>query len=95
LGSLPIGVGHAALDGVIRSRLADGYRTTFTIRRNGRAVGITSVLFDPDDPAAAIRKLGATELGIRSEHLVRRDGSRRRSRIFRLDGPGRPTSEPT
>lgn len=127
----------AALDEVIRSRLADGYRATFTIRRNGRAVGITSVLFDPDDPAgvevggtllapgvwgtgvntevkrlllavifrhgaqwvqlrtderngrsaAAIRKLGATELGIRSEHLVRRDGTRRRSRIFRLDRP--------
>jgi RimJ/RimL family protein N-acetyltransferase len=135
----------AALDEVIRSRLADGYRTTFTIRHNGYAVGITSVLFDPDDPAgaeiggtllapgawgtgvntevkrlllavifrhgaqwvqlqtderngrsaAAIRKLGATELGIRSEHLVRRDGTRRRSRIFRLDGPGRPTSGPT
>ena len=116
----------AALDEVIRSRLADGYRATFTIRQNGRAVGITSVLFDPGDPAgvevggtllapgvwgsgvntevkrlllaaifrhgaqwvqlqtderngrsaAAIRKLGATELGIRSEHLVRRDGTR-------------------
>jgi len=37
---------------------------------------------------AAIRKLGATDLGIRQEHLVRRDGTRRRSRIFRLDRPG-------
>ena len=113
------------LDEVIRSRLADGYRTTFTIRQDEHAVGITSVLFDPDDPAgveiggtllapgvwgtgvnaevkrlllavifrhgaqwvqlrtderngrsaAAIRKLGATELGLRTEHLVRRDGT--------------------
>jgi N-acetyltransferase len=131
----------AILDEVIRSRLADGCRMTFTVRQDGRAVGITSVLFDPDDPAgveiggtllapavwetgvntavkrlllavifrhgaqwvelqtderngrsaAAIRKLGATELGIRSEHLVRRDGSRRRSRVFRLDRPGLPS----
>jgi N-acetyltransferase len=128
----------AALDEIIRSRLADGYRVTFTIRHGGRAAGITSVLFDPRDPAgaeiggtlldpgvwgtgvntqvkrlllavifrhgaqwvqlrtdernrrsaAAIRKLGATDLGIRREHLVRRDGTRRRSRIFRLDRPG-------
>jgi RimJ/RimL family protein N-acetyltransferase len=131
----------AALDEVIRSRLADGYRVTFTVRQDGRAVGITSVLFDPDDPAgveiggtllipdawgtgvntdvkrlllavifrhgaqwvqlqtderngrsaAAIRKLGATELGIRSEQLVRRDGTRRRSRVFRLDRPDLPS----
>jgi RimJ/RimL family protein N-acetyltransferase len=130
----------AVLDEVIGSRLTDGYRVTFTIRRGGRAVGITSVLFDPGDPAgvevggtlldpgvwgtgvntevkrlllavvfrhgaewvvlrtderngrsaAAIRKLGATELGVRSEDLVRRDGTRRRSRIFRLDRPGPP-----
>jgi RimJ/RimL family protein N-acetyltransferase len=110
---------------------------TFTGRQDGRAVGITSVLFDPDDPAgveiggtllapavwgtgvntevkrlllavvfrrgaqwvqvqtderngrsaAAIRKLGATELGVRSEPLVRRDGTRRRSRVFRLAAP--------
>jgi hypothetical protein len=33
-----------ALDEVIRSRLADGYRATFTIRQGGRVVGITSVL---------------------------------------------------
>lgn len=128
----------ATLDEIIRSRLADGYRVTFTIRHGGRAAGITSVLFDPHDPAgaeiggtlldpgvwgtgvntqvkrlllavifrhgaqwvqlrtdernrrsaAAIRKLGATDLGIRQEHLVRRDGTRRRSRIFRLDRPG-------
>jgi RimJ/RimL family protein N-acetyltransferase len=128
----------AALDEVIRSRLADGYRATFTIRQGGRAVGITSVDFDPRDPAgaeiggtlldpgvwgtgvntdvkqlllrvifrhgaqwvqlrtderngrsaAAIRKLGATDLGIRQEHHVRRDGTRRQSRIFRLDRPG-------
>ena len=128
----------AVLDQVIRSRLADGYRATFTIRQGRRAVGITSVLFDPHDPAgaevggtllgpavwgtgvntevkwlllavifrhgaewvqlrtderngrsaAAIRNLGATDLGIRQEHLVRRDGTRRRSRIFRIDGLG-------
>jgi N-acetyltransferase len=128
----------AELGEVIGSRLADGYRATFTIRQGGRAVGITSVLFDPHDPAgaevggtlldpgvwgtgvntevkrlllavifrcgaqwvqlrtderngrsaAAIRKLGATDLGLRQEHLVRRDGTRRRSRIFRLDRPG-------
>ena len=107
------------LDDVIRSRLADGYRATFTVRQGVRAVGITSVLFDPNDPAgvevggtlldpavwgtgvntqvkrlllamifrggaqwvqlrtderngrsaAAIRKLGATDLGVRQEHL--------------------------
>jgi RimJ/RimL family protein N-acetyltransferase len=34
--------------------------------------------------AAAIRKLGATELGVRQEDLVRRDGSRRNGWIFRL-----------
>jgi RimJ/RimL family protein N-acetyltransferase len=136
--SRPAPAGAAALDEVIRSRLADGYRVTFTVRQGGRAVGITSVLFDPRDPAgaevggtlldpgvwgtgvnsevkrlllavifrhgaqwvqlrtderngrsaAAIRKLGATDLGIRQEHLVRRDGTRRQSRIFRLDRPG-------
>jgi RimJ/RimL family protein N-acetyltransferase len=128
----------AALDEVIRSRLADGHQVTFTIRQGGHAVGITSVLFDQHDPAgaevggtllgpgvwgtgvntevkrlllavifrhgaqwvqlrtdernersaAAIRKLGAADLGIRQEHLVRRDGTRRRSRIFRLGRPG-------
>jgi N-acetyltransferase len=116
----------------------NGYRATFTVWQGGRVVGITSVLFDPHDPAgaevggtlldpgvwgtgvntevkrlllavifrhgaqwvqlrtderngrsaAAIRKLGATDLGIRQEHLVRQDGTRRRSRIFRLDRPG-------
>ena len=50
-----------------------------TDERNGRS-------------AAAIRKLGATDLGVHQDHRVRRDGTRRRSRIFRLnrtqwDGP--------
>jgi RimJ/RimL family protein N-acetyltransferase len=133
----------AELDEVIRSRLGDGYRETFTIRQDGQAVGITSVLFDPHDPAgvevggtllgagvwgtgvntevkrlllavifrhgaqwvqlrtderngrsaAAIRKLGATDLGLRQEHLVRRDGTRRKSRVFRLDRPGPSSPE--
>jgi RimJ/RimL family protein N-acetyltransferase len=50
----------AALDEVIRSRLADGYRATFTVRQGGRAVGITSVLFDPHDQAGA--EVGGTLL---------------------------------
>jgi len=50
----------AALDEVIRSRLADGYRATFTARQGGRVVGITSVLFDPHDPAGA--EVGGTLL---------------------------------
>ncbi|MFE6857642.1 GNAT family N-acetyltransferase [Nocardia sp. NPDC057668] len=37
--------------------------------------------------AAAIRKLGATDLGVRQDTIVRRDGSTRRSRFFRLDPP--------
>ncbi|MEV6279866.1 GNAT family N-acetyltransferase [Nocardia sp. NPDC051832] len=37
--------------------------------------------------AAAIRKLGATDLGIRQDDLVRRDGTVRRSRFFRLERP--------
>jgi RimJ/RimL family protein N-acetyltransferase len=45
-----------------------------TDERNGRS-------------AAAIRKLGAVELGVRQDDLVRRDGSVRRSRFFRLDAP--------
>jgi N-acetyltransferase len=48
-----------------------------TDERNGRS-------------AAAIRKLGAADLGIHAEDLVRRDGTRRQSRIFRLDRPGPP-----
>jgi N-acetyltransferase len=129
------------LDEVIRSRL-DGYQATFTVRQDRRAVGITSVRFDPHDPAgaeiggtlldpgvwgtgvntavkqlllavifrhgaqwvqlrtderngrsaAAIRKLGATYLGIREEPHIRRDGTRRRSRIFRLDRASWPTA---
>lgn len=128
----------ATLDEVIRSKLAGGCCSTFTVRQRGRAVGITSVLFDPDHPAgaevggtlldpsvwgtgvntevkrlllavifrhgaewvqlrtderngrsaAAIQKLAATELGSRNEHIVRRDGTRRRSRIFRIERPG-------
>jgi N-acetyltransferase len=128
----------ATLDVVIRSRLGDGNRRTFTVRERGRAVGITSVLFDPDDAAgaeigatllapnmwgtgvngtvkqlllavlfdngaqwvqlrtderngrsaAAISKLGATDLGVRDEDHVRRDGSLRRSRMFRIERPG-------
>jgi N-acetyltransferase len=46
-----------------------------TDERNGRS-------------AAAIRKLGATDLGVHQDHRVRRDGTRRRSRMFRLDRPG-------
>ncbi|MET8777351.1 GNAT family N-acetyltransferase [Nocardia sp. NPDC004654] len=45
-----------------------------TDERNGRS-------------AAAIRKLGATELGVRPDHFVRRDGTQRRSRFFRLEPP--------
>jgi RimJ/RimL family protein N-acetyltransferase len=45
-----------------------------TDERNGRS-------------AAAIRKLGATDLGLLQEDLVRRDGTRRQSRVFRLDRP--------
>lgn len=127
-----------ALDDVIGSRLTDGHRATFTIRQDGRAVGITSVLFDPHDPAgaevggtlldprvwgtgvntevkrlllavifghgaqwvqlrtderngrstAAIQKLGATDLGVCQEPLLRRDGTPRQSRIFRIERPG-------
>jgi RimJ/RimL family protein N-acetyltransferase len=119
----------------IRSRVADGNRVTFTIRRDGRVVGTTSVLFDLGDPdgaevggtqldpavwgtgvdpavkrllfgvlfghgaqwvqlrtdernhrsAAAIGKLGPADLGLVPDHRVRRDGTVRRSRMFRLD----------
>lgn len=127
-------------DDVIQSRLGGSDRVTFTIRQGGRAVGITSVLFDVQDPAGveiggtlldpevwgkgvntevkrllltvlfghgaqwvqlrtderngrsaeAIRKLGAVDLGLRQEPSVRRDGSERRSRVFRIDRPGSP-----
>lgn len=43
-----------------------------TDERNGRS-------------AAAIRKLGATDLGIQPDHRIRRDGTRRNSLMFRLD----------
>ena len=137
---MPVPADATALDEVIRSRLAGGYRATFTVRQRGRVVGITSVLFDPDQPkgaevggtlldpnvwgtglntqvkrlllsvifrhgaewvqlrtderngrsAAAILKLGATELDVRQEHHVRRDGTRRRSRLFRIERPRPP-----
>jgi RimJ/RimL family protein N-acetyltransferase len=130
------------LNQVITSRLGDGNRLTYTVFDDGRAVGVTSILFDPVAPdgveiggtlldprvwgtgvntevkrqllagifgcgaqwvvlqtderngrsAAAIRKLGAIEVGSREEHLVRRDGTVRRSRIFRIERPGPTTS---
>jgi RimJ/RimL family protein N-acetyltransferase len=140
--SRPAPTDAKVLNQVITSRLRDGNRLTFTVLSNDRAVGVTSILFDPADPegveiggtllaprvwgtgvntkvkrqllasifrcgaqwvllqtdernersAAAIRKLGATDLGSREEHLVRRDGSLRRSRIFRIERPGPTTS---
>jgi hypothetical protein len=42
-----------ALNEVIQSRLTGGHRATLTIRQGGRAVGITSVLFDLHDQAGA------------------------------------------
>lgn len=45
-----------------------------TDERNGRS-------------AAAIRKLGAVDLGVHQDHRVRRDGTRRASRIFRILAP--------
>lgn len=126
------------LDEVIRSKLGGGYRKTFTMRQGGHAVGITSVMFDPEHPggvevggtlldpgvwgtgvnaavkrmllaevfrhgaewvqlrtderngrsAAAILKLGAHELAPRDESFARRDGTRRRSRIFKIERLG-------
>jgi RimJ/RimL family protein N-acetyltransferase len=127
----------AALDAMIRAKLIDGSRTTFVIRLGQLVVGMTSVLFDPADPAgvevggtqldpsvwgtgvnqrakrllltalfaqgarwvqlrtderngrsaAAIRKLGACDLGTRRDHRVRRDGTQRLSLLFRVDRP--------
>ena len=37
--------------------------------------------------AAAIRKLGARDLGIRPDRHIRRDGTRRRSHFFRVERP--------
>ncbi|HTW16826.1 MAG TPA: GNAT family protein [Nocardioides sp.] len=126
-----------ALDAMIRAKLVDGRRTTLVIRLDGRIVGMTSVLFDPADPAgvevggtqvdpnkwgtgvnhqakrlllaalfshgarwvqlrtdernersaAAIRKLGARDLGTHQDVRVRRDGTQRRSLLFRIDRP--------
>ena len=39
--SLAVPADAAALDEVIRSRLAGGYRATFTVRQGGRVAGIT------------------------------------------------------
>ena len=50
----------ATLDEVIRAKLADEYWTTFAVRRRGRAVGISSVVFDPDHPDGA--EVGGTLL---------------------------------
>jgi RimJ/RimL family protein N-acetyltransferase len=125
----------AELDETIQSWRLGGNRLTFTVRQGGAVVGMTSVIFNPDDPggvevggtqfapavwgtgvnaavkrllfdaifdygaewiqlrtderngrsAAAIRKLGATDLGIHPDHRVRRDGTRRQSLMFRLD----------
>jgi len=56
------------------------------------AAGATSIYFRTDErnhrSAAAIRKLGARDLGIRQDTRTRRDGTVRRSRFFRLDPPG-------
>jgi RimJ/RimL family protein N-acetyltransferase len=53
--------------------------------------GALSVQFRTDErnlrSAAAIRKLGATEIGVREHDLQRRDGTWRRSVIFRLPRP--------
>jgi RimJ/RimL family protein N-acetyltransferase len=134
---LAIPADATALDESILSRLADDDRVTFTVRQADRVVGMTSVLFDPRDPAgvevggtqfdprvwgtgvntevkrllfvvifrhgaqwiqlrtderngrsaAAIRKLGARDLGVHQDHYVRRDGTRRRSRFFRVHRP--------
>lgn len=130
------------LDDMIQSKLSDGLRNTYVIRRDEQAAGMTSVLFDPQDPdgvevggtqvggtqidphlwgtgvnerskqllfaaifalgaewiqlrtderngrsAAAIRKLGARDLGLRPDHRVRRDGTKRSSLMFRIDRP--------
>src|SRR5580658_5285418 len=57
----PVPADAAALDETIGSSLASGGRATFTIRQGGRAVGITSVVFDPGDPAGV--EVGGTLLG--------------------------------
>lgn len=127
----------ADLDSLIRIKIDEGLRQTFVVRVDGSVVGMTSVLFDPSDPAgvevggtqfapavwgtgvngaskrllfevifaqgaqwvqlrtderngrsaAAIRKLGARDLGVRQDVRVRRDGTQRRSLMFRVDRP--------
>ncbi|WP_458687617.1 GNAT family N-acetyltransferase [Nocardia tengchongensis] len=55
------------------------------------AAGAAWIQFRTDErngrSAAAIGKLGATDLGVRQDRLVRRDGTVRRSRFFRLERP--------
>ena len=132
-----IPIDATALDAMIQAKIVEGLRATFVIRLNHRVVGMSSVLFDPNDPAgvevggtqidpsawgtgvnqrtkrllfavlfaqgaqwiqlrtdernhrsaAAIRKLGAHDLGTRQDDRVRRDGTRRRSLLFRIDRP--------
>jgi RimJ/RimL family protein N-acetyltransferase len=54
--------------------------------------GVEWIQFRTDErnhrSAAALRKLGARELGVRQDTLVRRDGTLRRSIFFRLERPG-------
>ncbi len=52
-------VDAASLDESIQSKLADGTRLTFTVRQGSRVVGMTSVIFDPADPAGA--EVGGTQ----------------------------------
>ena len=132
-----IPIDASALDAMIQTKIVEGLRATFVIRMNHRVVGMSSVLFDPQDPAgvevggtqidpsawgtgvnqrskrllftalfaqgaqwvqlrtdernersaAAIRKLGARDLGTQQDDRVRRDGTRRRSLLFRIDRP--------
>jgi len=51
------------LDEMIRSKLGDGYRATFTIRERGTVVGMTSVLYDVRHPAGV--EIGGTQLAPR------------------------------
>ena len=126
-----------ALEAMIQAKIVEGLRATFVIRWDHRVVGMSSVLFDPKDPAgvevggtqidpiawgtgvnhrtkrllftvlfaqgaqwiqlrtderngrsaAAIRNLGARDLGTQQDDRVRRDGTRRRSLLFRIDRP--------
>jgi RimJ/RimL family protein N-acetyltransferase len=48
------------LDERIRSSLIDGKRVTFTVALHGQVVGMTSVLFEPNDPEGV--EIGGTQL---------------------------------